>query len=121
MNKNNTVSDIAYSAYANALDKGFHSHADGTAKERNLGEALCLIHSEVSEAMEELRINDDPSHRYHRAEDGKPEGFIVELADVIIRIGDLVGGLNLVVELEDAIKEKMAFNKTRPRMHGKNC
>ena len=115
------IKDIAYAAFANACDKGFHSNPDGTAKERNLGEALCLIHSEVSEAMEELRINDNPAYRYNRAEDGKPEGFIVELADAIIRIGDLVGGLNLVQELDDAIKEKMAFNQTRPRMHGKNC
>ena len=119
MNKNLNINDIAYAAFANACDKGFHSNPDGTAKDRNLSEALCLIHSEVSEAMEELRVNDDPSHRYYRAEDGKPEGFVVELADVIIRIGDLVGGLNLVDELAQAIKDKMAFNATRPHMHGK--
>jgi len=114
------VRDIAKEAYENAVVKGFHSNDDGTPKERNMGEAIALIHSEASEALEEIRDNPDVFHRYYREKDGKPEGFMVELADIIIRIGDLVGKYDGGPELlEVCIAEKMDFNATRPRMHGK--
>jgi len=113
------IVEISKKAYANALAKGFHSNEDGTLKERNMGESIALIHSEASEALEEIRKNPDPFHRYLREKDGKPEGFLVELADIIIRIGDLVGSFEGEGELAKAIYEKMEFNKTRPHMHGK--
>ena len=110
---------MARDAFTNAKHKGFHSNEDGTDKKRNVGESIALIHSEVSEALEESRKNSDLHHKYYRESDGKPEGFLVELADTIIRIGDLVGSLGAEDELEAAIEEKMAFNSTRPHMHGK--
>ena len=113
------IAEIGIKAYANALAKGFHSNEDGTLKDRNMGESLALIHSEVSEALEEIRKNPDPLHKYYREKDNKPEGFMVELADIIIRIGDLVGSFEGEEVLEAAIHEKMEFNKTRPHMHGK--
>jgi len=114
------VRNIAENAYANAKTKGFHSNADGTPKERNIGEALALIHSEVSEALEEIRKNPDPLHIYNREADGKPEGFMVELADAVIRIGDLAGSFEGGgAILAACIEEKMAFNAKRPHMHGK--
>lgn len=115
------IADLAQDAYENAVEKGFHSNPDGTPKDRNIGEALALIHSEVSEALEEYRKNPDLKHKYYREKDGKPEGFVVELADIIIRVGDLVGGIDCVAMLEECIVEKMAFNATRPFMHGKTC
>lgn len=85
-----------------------------------MGEALALIHSEISEALEEIRKNPDPLHSYVRESDGKPEGFMVELADAIIRIGDLVGSIDGgPAILAAAIYEKMEFNASRPHMHGK--
>ena len=68
----------------------------------NKAEKLCLIHSEVSEALEALR-------------EGKP--MDEELADIIIRVCDLAGyeGINL----EKAIEDKMAVNRTRPYKHGR--
>lgn len=116
-----TIKEMAQAAYENAVEKGFHSNPDGTPKERNVGEALCLIHSEISEAMEEYRKNPDLKHKYYREKDGKPEGFVVELADAIIRIGDLCGGIDCIEMLQECIVEKMAFNATRPFMHGKIC
>lgn len=114
------ITRMAHEAHANAKEKGFHSNEDGTPKDRNIGEALALIHSEVSEALEEIRKNQDVFHTYKRESDGKPEGFMVELADVIIRIGDLVGAYDGGPEVLDVcIREKMNFNATRPHMHGK--
>ena len=84
-------------------------------EKRNIGEALCLIHSEVSEALEEYRRGIDLQEIYFDG-DGKPQGFPIELADTVIRLLDLCGGLR--IDLEDAIKVKMKFNKSRSKRHG---
>ncbi len=77
----------------------------GEKLERNKGELLCLIHSEVSEAMEGARkgINDD--HLPNRPMEE------VELADTLIRIFDYAGGFGL--DLGGALVEKLAYNANR--------
>ena len=81
------------------------------------GELLALVHSEISEALEVYRIRGESGLNdiWHR-EDGKPEGFTVELADTLIRIFDMWAAYEL--DLEDALKTKMEFNKSRPYRHG---
>lgn len=74
---------------------------------------LCLVHSEVSEALEALREGKIETE----FKDGKPEGMEVELADVIIRIFDMAGGLDL--DLVAAIRTKMEYNRGRSHRHGK--
>jgi NTP pyrophosphatase (non-canonical NTP hydrolase) len=66
---------------------------------------LCLIHSEISEAMEGYRkdlMDDKLPHR---------KAIEVELADAVIRIGDLAGYLGL--DVGGALDEKMAYNAVR--------
>lgn len=72
---------------------------------RNVGEMLCLIHSEISEAMEGHRKNLDDDKLPHR------KMIEVELADALIRIFDLAGGLNL--DLPGAMAEKLQYNISR--------
>jgi NTP pyrophosphatase (non-canonical NTP hydrolase) len=71
-----------------------------------VGQKLCLVHSEVSEAME--------GHRKGLQDDKIPHRTMieVELADAVIRISDLAGALGL--DLGGAIAEKLAFNAHRP-------
>lgn len=70
-----------------------------------VAEKLCLIHSEVSEAMEGARKNLPDDKLPHRPM------IEVELADAVIRILDLCGALNL--DLDGAIKEKREYNAKR--------
>lgn len=64
---------------------------------------LALIHSEVSEALEAFRKQDR-------------ENFAEELADVVIRVLDCAGGLG--IDLDAAVLEKLAKNRTRGHRHG---
>jgi NTP pyrophosphatase (non-canonical NTP hydrolase) len=77
----------------------------GETIERNVGELLCLIHSEISEAMEGHRKNLPDDKLPHR------KMFEVELADAFIRILDLAAGMKL--DLGGAFEEKMAYNDVR--------
>lgn len=125
--------------HENAAAKGFWD------KERNLGEMLCLVHSEISEAMEADREDKyyDPETRYRVGKDLTKNGsrwsfevvdndneawqnwfrsevkntFADELADAVIRILDICHHKG--IDLEWHIQSKMKFNSMRPHMHGK--
>lgn len=83
-----------------------------------IAEKLALIHSEVSEALEEVRNAQSTTDLtvISLGEGNKPEGFAVELADVLIRLLDLAAALN--IDLADVVEVKMRYNDSRPYKHG---
>lgn len=102
------IEDIINEAGETAQSKGWHD------KPRSVPELLCLMHSELSEALEEFRKG-LPLHEIYY-EGSKPCGFLTELADVVIRIGDMCWQLDL--DLEKALELKLAGNKLREYRHG---
>lgn len=71
---------------------------------RSTPEMLCLIHSEISEALEADR-------------DGDGEMLAEELADAVIRIFDMACGLG--INIGEEIAKKHQKNLDRPRLHGR--
>ncbi len=123
-----TIAEMQKQAYENAKAKGFHD------SENNVGEMLMLVVSELGEALDAHRsgnMTEDrvkpfipryaegkTSDEYHALfRDTVKDTFEDELADTVIRIGDLCGVMG--IDLEAHVKAKMRYNTTRPYKHGK--
>lgn len=88
-----------------AMEKWWVDLETGERIERNKGEMLCLVHSEISECLEGVRKGLMDDHLPHRRMEE------VELADALIRIFDYAAGHGL--DLQGAYEEKMAYNSRR--------
>lgn len=127
---------LAKAAHTLAVKKGWYD------RDRQLPEEISLMHSELSEALEEFR--DDTEPLYFRDGAGrtysgdpniwagdpgifvtsgirlKPEGMITELGDCVIRIADTAANPERAggESLGKAVTRKHAYNATRPARHG---
>jgi NTP pyrophosphatase (non-canonical NTP hydrolase) len=125
-------------AHGNSKEKGFWGTQDGldlaeavidprddidqAAGVHVLLSKLMLIVTEVAEAAEDVRAGQE-AFGIRTGVGGKPEGLLVELADIIIRVGDLAPVIERITgqKLSHAIAAKMAYNHGRPTMHGKRA
>lgn len=99
----NALSDVIHRLNNHA--GWWHDIETGKPKDRNVGELLMLIVSEIGEAMEADRkdlMDDKLPHR---------KGLEVELADAMIRILDFAGAAGM--DIGGAIVEKLEFNLKR--------
>lgn len=89
----NQLNDLRDDIYDNAVKHGWWD------KPRNTGDMLCLLHSEVSEAWDCLKSGEIETKL---SDLGKPEGYFTEIADVVIRVLDMMGGADLdVISIEE--------------------
>jgi NTP pyrophosphatase (non-canonical NTP hydrolase) len=100
------VSFLASHIHALNHEAGWWSDLQtGEPIQRNVGELLMLCVSELAEAMEGHRKNKMDDHLPHRPM------MEVEIADCLIRLFDLAGGLGL--DVSGALVEKMEYNAKR--------
>lgn len=108
---------------------GGTAHADAALRNYYMVK-VGLIITEAAEGLEDLRNGRPVDQNYYTDSDGneaprlsvnaklnKPEGVPSEIADIVIRCFDFAdeAGFSLI----DAILEKLEYNETRSRLHGK--
>lgn len=128
------LDDLMRHAHQTARSKGWWDDHD-LDDESVFSEKIALMHSELSESLESWREGQTGGLKQiilrrpdggvqdvtmaasvHIDKDTKPDGALVELADVIIRILDVCGRFNM--DIATAVALKMRYNETRPFRHG---
>lgn len=138
-----TLNSLALDIHVNAQEKGFWDH------DRNMGEMLMLMTSELAEALEEHRdgkpnvyfLCTNKDCQYHERPNSTLRGEHVEWygdrgpdgpvcrgsfkpEGVAVELADCLIRIldtmqSLGVDIDDVVREKMDYNNGRPFKHGK--
>lgn len=113
-----TLAGLQALAWGIAEEKGFHKGR--TASRDDTLVRLCLIHSEVSEAVQEVKRHWRDAVPSTEAESEARESLrsrvAEELADILIRCADLAECIGR--DLQAAVSEKLEKNQSRPVGYG---
>ena len=125
-----TIADLQARVHKVSQDKGWWE------AERTVGDLIALMHSELTEALEEYREGRGPGDVYYTCQElntegrvvttkvaesrteippgtlTRPEGVAVQLGDCVIRILDFCARWG--VDLESLLEEKVAYNERFP-------
>jgi NTP pyrophosphatase (non-canonical NTP hydrolase) len=103
----NVFDNLAINLHKTAIEKGFWPEE---VDDIFIAKQCMMIVSEVTEVMEAIR------------KDKGEEEITKEFADILIRTLDLYAGAVEAgytrLSLDQALREKVDFNKTRPEKHG---
>jgi NTP pyrophosphatase (non-canonical NTP hydrolase) len=103
----NVFDNLAINLHKDAIEKGFWPEE---VDDIFIAKQCMMIVSEVTEVMEAIR------------KDKGEEEITKEFADILIRTLDLYAGAVEAgytrLSLDQALREKVDFNKTRPEKHG---
>lgn len=113
------LNELRDEIHAAAVARGFYE------KPKELGTQLMLIVSELGEALEADRKNKWADLGAYREDGQTIEAFREhvkdtvedEIADTLIRTLDLCGALG--IDIETHVREKLKYNETREKRHGK--
>lgn len=122
-----TIKALQQRIHENNVRKGFYE------KEKNIGEMIALMHSELSEALEADRKDryadmdeeqwgllvgtEDDSYWKELFTEFAKDTFEDEMADVVIRVMDMCEYRG--IDLQRHIEAKMRYNAMRKYKHGK--
>lgn len=121
--KPKSITELVKEIHAGNREKGFWD------KFRNVGEMLMLANSELCEALEADRkgnyckLSKEELKALSQNFDkdvflaNVKDSFEDELADTVIRVFDMAGGLG--IDLESHLLAKLQYNTTREKLHGK--
>lgn len=125
------LNKLAAKVFQGNKEKGFWDDSSKDVKDKkDVALKLMLITSELGEAMEAHRkgyfaekiafnnaIQEKPEEFKDFFEDDIKDTFEDEIADALIRILDMCGGYNIDIDFH--VENKLKYNATRPKLHGK--